>query len=914
MDGGFFGFSTSHCLYWGNGFRPYDGGGGRDRVGGKHEHAQPGGDGHFQIPFGPLEFPCSREQKSRNPKLAQINPMSSRLAPCLCQLSCLLPRWSRLIPLISVAAATTAATLPSTSAENRFSSRVDDGWRFALEDQAEAKDLGFDDAGWRTLNLPHDWSIEGRPDPKAPMGGRGGFFPSGIGWYRLHLDAPAAWAGKKIWATFEGAYMNATVWCNGQQVASQPYGYISFIADLSTVLKPGTSNLLAVRVDNSQQINSRWYSGSGLYRHVWLTVADPVRVSPWGVFARTTALGQGKAAVAVTTRVENGRSETRRATVRTTLIGPDGVEAAESESRVDLGAGAGTDVEQALEVKNPALWSPEKPQMYRVQTSILDGDAAVDSLSSSFGIRLVEWSAPNGLTINGVTYKLNGGCIHHDNGVLGACAFDRAEERKIQLLKNAGFNAVRTSHNPPSAALLDACDRLGMLVMDEMFDAWNIAKMGKDYSLYFKEWWQRDLEATVRRDRNHPAIIMWSIGNEIPKIYEDGVAEYGPKLADAIRALDRTRPVTNAILGWPIGKGVSPTYTRANADLNWNSQDIVGANYGGFDNHIAEHAEHPKRVLVSTESNPPLGQWKQVRENAFCVGDFVWTAQDYLGEVGIGRWFYQDDATESVQTKDGKLKPLYGKDSNELYPWRGGSSGILDLIGAPKAVAELRQIAWGGGPEVAMAVRQPEEASRKVVVAGWGWHPTWKSWTWPGWEGKSMSVEVYSSRAKTRLYQDGRLVGEKEHGEEGFVSTYELPYRPGELRAVAVEDGREIGEVVLTTVGAPFALRLTPDRTAIDADGQDLSFVALEITDKEGRIDPNDARKVELTLEGPGTIAGLGNANLKSDDLFVGNSCRTYHGRALCVVRSTRHPGVIRITSRPEGLPSTTVEIITKTP
>ncbi len=805
---------------------------------------------------------------------------------------------------------------------------LDFDWRFALNDQAGAEQPGFDDTKWRTVDLPHDFSIEGKTDAKAPMGGGGGFFPAGIGWYRRHVNIPAAWVGRRVLVEFEGVYKNAEIYCNGQKLAFHPYGYTTFFVDLTPTLRYGADNVLAVRVDNSQHKNSRWYSGSGIYRHVWLWVLNPVHVVPWGVFVSVPHADAQSATIEAQTELVNETSTAKSVTVQTELFAPDGRSVGRAETNCELNATGTNQVAQTITVKSPSLWSPEKPQMSRAVTRVMVDGKAVDEVRTPFGVRTLAWSAEKGLTINGTTYKLNGGCIHHDNGVLGACAFDRAEERKIELLKAAGYNAIRTAHNPPSPVLLDACDRLGMLVLDEAFDCWAIGKNRFDYSVFFKEWWERDIDSMVCRDRNHPSVVMWSIGNEIPKIFTDMGGEYGPKLAGRIHALDKTRPVTNGILGWPVSKKEpKPDDAQAmkNAEANWNSLDIVGANYSQFGWHIEEHADHPKRVLVSTENWPPLGKWKEVRDNTFCVGDFVWTAQDYLGESGIGRWFYEDDPTELVKVetnnivaknkdkKNTRPQPLYGAGDDRVFPWHGACCGTLDLIGTEKAVNGLRRIAWGDGAEVAMAVRQPEEPGRRVVVSSWGWYPTWLSWTWPGWEGKSIQVEVYSRHSKTRLYQDGKLLGEEKAGEtKGFQSSYTVTYRPGTLRAVAVEDGREIGEAILSTVGEPVAIRLKPDRQTIHADGQDLFFVMVEVVDREGRLQPNADQQINFELSGPGSIAGLGNADMRCQDPYQGNRCRVYRGRGLLVIRSKRQPGEITVKATADGLEPHTVTIQTR--
>jgi beta-galactosidase len=789
----------------------------------------------------------------------------------------------------------------------RQQTRIDDGWTFFLGDPSNAASSGFDDTGWRAVTLPHDWSIEGKMDPHAPMGGHGGFLPAGIGWYRHHFDAPATWKDKQVRVEFEGVYMNADVYLNGQKLMSHPYGFTSFFVDLTSALKVGSSNLLAVRVDNSQHKNARWYTGSGIYRHVLLYVTNPVQVAPWGVFVSVPRADTNSATVSVQTDVLNHTKAATSARIQSVVLAPDGSEIGRTESSLNLPASGQQQVNQELTLKNPPLWFPETPQLSSVVVEVIVDGKTVDKVTTPFGVRALAWSATAGLTLNGKTYKLSGGCIHDDNGVLGACAFDRAEERKIQLLKAAGFNALRMAHNPPSPELLDACDRLGMLVLDEAFDCWANGKSAYDYHLIFKDWWQRDLDSMIERDRNHPSVVMWSIGNEIPGLFSDMGGEYGPKLAAEIHSLDRTRPVTNGILGWPVDPkkpGKNDADNQKNADANWNSLDIVGSNYH-LAQHVAQHDQFPERILVSTESFPPIGEAYAMTDHPYVVGDFVWAAQDYLGEVGVGRWFYEGDPTEPVVPRRGqpptKLFPIsHGSDT--LYPWRGANPGNLDLIGNSKPAAHLRNIAWDMGERLYMAVRQPAD-DKKIIVAGWGWYPVWENWTWPGREGKLMGVDVYSRYEKVRLYLNDKLVGEAPTTRaNNFQATFTLPYQPGTLKAVGVENGHEAGSVQLETVGDPAAIRLTPDRTEIKADGQDLSFVQIEVVDKNGNLQPNADELVTFTLTGAGTIAGLGNANLDSTEPFQGTQCHVYHGKAMIVLRASEQPGTLDLKAKSSGL------------
>lgn len=705
--------------------------------------------------------------------------------------------------------------------------------------------------------------------------------------------------------------MNADVWLNGQHLATHPYGYTSFIVDLTPAVKIGEDNVLAVRVDNSKQKNSRWYSGSGIYRHVWLTVTGPVHVAPWGVFVSVPNASSDTATVQVQTRISNESNEAATVKVHTDLLSPDGTEVGSQETDCSVPAGSSDDVNQQADLEHPALWSPETPQISRVVTHVLENGKEIDQVTTPYGIRSLSWSADTGLLLNGTAIKLNGGCIHGDNGVLGVAAFDRAEERKIELLKKNGFNEVRTAHAPPSPALLDACDRLGMLVMEDAFDCWDYGKNKFDYSVYFKDWWQRDIDSMVMRDRNHPSIILWDIGNEIPYVFSANEVDNSTKVVDRIHSLDKSRPVTNAILGWPR----DDQKNFANAD--WNVLDIVGTNYA-LKRHISQHAQFPNRVIVSTESYPsnPADRWWDVTQNTYVIGDNVWSAQDYLGEAGIGRWFYQGDPSEPLNPpKDANDKNPHpvNMGDDRLYPWHGALCGDFDILGNRKPMGHWRNIVWNEGEKLYMAVRQPQTDNKKIVVVSWGWIPTWESWTWPGWEGVPLEVEVYSRYDKVRLYLNDKIIGENDTtARQSFRAIFKLPYQPGTLKAVGLQDGNEVESCTLSTVQAPASIRLTPDHATIHPDGQDLSFVQVEVLDKDGNLQPNADQQITFTLTGPGTIAGLGNADMKCQEPYQGTQCHVFHGRALVVVRSTRQPGTIDLKASAEGLADGSVSLQAK--
>jgi beta-galactosidase len=783
-------------------------------------------------------------------------------------------------------------SLAATGDSPRLRLNADANWCFALGDTANAQDPSFNDNAWRALTLPHDWSIEGEFDAKAPMGGAGGFLPAGIGWYRRVIDMPLDWQGKRVAVEFEGVYMNTDVYLNGKKLANQPYGYTTFFVDLTPTLKPG-KNVLAVRVDNSQQKNSRFYTGSGIYRHVWLHVTNPVHVAPWGVFVTTPDASRETATISVQTEVANDSDKNQSVIVQTTLLSPAGKPLQKLENPLTVSVRERGIVTQQATINQPDLWSSTTPQLSKAVTRVIVGGQVVDKTTTIYGIRSLAWSVDKGLTINGETVKLFGGCVHHDHGCLGGAAFDRAEERKVQQLLDAGFNAVRTSHAPPPPAFLDACDRLGLLVMDEAFDMWNKGKNGKDYHIYFKEWWQHDLSAMIKRDRNHPSVVMWSIGNEIPESFEPLGADTAKQLADCIRTLDKTRPVTNAIFSRPKPEQFAD-YDRHCAAL-----DITGYNYT-IGKHAEDHARVPDRVMVSTESNrrdTAAIYNNELSAQTYVIGDFIWTAIDYLGEAGIGRTVLDGDAG--------------GHGNDNLYPWHGAECSDIDIVGHRRPNSHYTNIIWNRGEKLYLSVRQPVEEGHKINTGGWALYPEYASWTWPGFEEQKIKAVIYARADKVKLFQDDKLIDEKPVGaEQKFRAEFDLTYRPGTLRAEAWQDGRKIAEQTLTTAGAATALTATADRQEINANSQDFSFVTVTIVDSRGQWRPDADPELNFTISGPGVLQGIATADMKSTEPYQGVTKRkAFEGRALAVIRSIGQAGKIKLTVSADGLPPANVTL-----
>ncbi len=786
---------------------------------------------------------------------------------------------------------------------SRVISSFDNDWKFKLGDVSKGEENGLNDKDWQSVDLPHDWDISQKISPTAAMGGQGGFYPAGIGWYRKHFDVPATFTNKKVSVVFEGVYMNATVWVNGKQVANQPYGYTTFTVDISKYIKQG-ANIIAVKVDNSQEKNSRWYSGSGIYRHVLFQVTDAIHIDPNGLFIYTPSANNNSASVKVETIVKNESDKSVEAILKTLFIDKEGHQVAAKESPVSLQANNESLISQEIVINNPKLWSPESPYRYKAISSVLVKNKTVDDVVTKVGVRELKWSS-KGLTINGKIYKLNGGCIHHDNGILGAAAFDRAEERKIALLMQGGFNSIRTAHNPLSPELLNACDSMGMLVMDELLDCWTKGKNKFDYSLFINDWWQKDLDAFVKRDRNHASVIMWSTGNEIPGSMDPKIGgEWCDKLADRFRLNDPTRPVTQGLLGLPKNAQDSIVILKQRKAL-----DIVGCNYN-MGALIKDEQNFPERIVVGTESSPGDGpavsMRRNIMKNDFVVGDHVWAAQDYLGEVGVGRWFYRNDSTQPTNPpradRPGKNYVMHGND--RLYPWHGANPGDLDILGNRKPTSHFRNILWDKGEKIYMAVEQPKYLNGDTInVVGWGIYPVYLNWNYPADRiGKIYKVEVYAKADKVELYLNDKLIGEKPSQDaQGFKTIFDVNYIPGILKAVTYNKGIKADEFIIKTVGEPFSIRLTPDKTTINNDGQDLSFVQVEVLDMEENLQPNANMNIHFEIVGSGIIQALGNANLKSEDVYVGNDCKVYNGKALVVIKGNRHQAASTITIKASG-------------
>lgn len=763
-----------------------------------------------------------------------------------------------------LAALVAASSLLATADDGR-KVLLNNGWRFHLTDSATIteKVTEIQDSLWQDITLPHDWSVLLPFDKEAAPGNDGAYLPGGVAWYTKNLNIDHDIADRVLKLYFEGVYERSEVYINGNLVGGHPYGYSSFFVDITPYVKKG-DNTIIVKVDNSNQKNCRWYSGSGIYRNVWMVSTDNVRIMDWGVSIQTPDLKT----VDIAIELENLSSSRR------TLIVTADVAGVKKEATLSLNPNSVDMARLSLVVPDAKSWSPTSPNLYAAKITVKERGEIIDSVEQQFGFRTISYSAEDGFVLNGEPMKLNGGCVHHDNGILGAAAYDRAERRKVEMLKEAGFNAVRTSHNLPSEVFLTACDELGLLVIDEAFDGWRDAKNSHDYHLLFDEWAERDAAIMVRRDRNHPSIFCWSIGNEIIERKSPQAVKDANMLAGLCRSIDPTRPVTQALASW---------------DADWEiydplaaEHDIVGYNYMI---HKAEgdHERVPKRVMMQTESYPrdAWSNYIMTKDHSYVIGDFVWTAIDYIGESGIGRWYYQGDVEGEHYHRP-------------LYPWHAAYCGDVDLTGLRKPISHYRSMLWNeDGEKLYLAVREPDGYNGIIQTTQWGVWPTFESWNWPGHEGRAIDVEVYSRYPRVRLYLNDGLIGDMKV--EQMKATFTLPYTPGVLRADGIENGIVCESVELATSGPVAGIRLTADRESLAANASDLSFVTIECVDADGRVVPISDDLLTLSVDGPASLIAMGNADIKDCDPYYDNTHHAWKGRALAVIRSSGKSGIVTV-------------------
>ena len=780
--------------------------------------------------------------------------------------------------LLSADAAPSSSSVTSAPAQPRFVSSLDSDWRFFKGDVTGAERPDFDDAAWRRLDVPHDWSIEGPFDKNNPTGGAGGFLPAGVGWYRKHFALPTETRNRRVFIDFDGVMANSDVWINGFHLGHRPYGYVSFRYDLTGHLNFGgdTSNVLAVRADNSSQPASRWYTGAGIYRHVALQVTDPVHIDHWGTFVTTPRVGSDTATIRVQCEVVNQSNAARDLSLQATVLDPNGraLQSAETKTQ-NVPPGATATLSQKIVVRNPQRWDLEHPRLYRAVARIRDGKATLDDETVSFGIREFHFDPETGFWLNGRNFKLKGVCLHHDAGAFGAAVPLRAWERRLEILKQLGVNAIRTAHNPPAPEFLDLCDRMGFIVMDELFDCWTVAKNPYDYHLYFTDWSRIDTRDTVRRDRNHPSIVIYSAGNEIHDTPKPDLAK--PILSSLVATFhenDPSRPVTQGLFR----PNVSHDYDNGLADL----LDVVGQNYR--ENEIlAAHQQRPARKILGTENRHDRPVWIALRDNKPYAGQFLWTGIDYLGESP--RW-----------------------------PTVSHNSGLLDLTGSIKPIGFERQSWWSDRPMVFITRRiaptplsptdpgyEPDLQRRQQVL--------FADWTPANSNSHEEKVEVYSNCEQVELFLNGKSLGEKALPADASPRTWTVQFVPGTLRAVGKNNGRVVASYELRTAGKPARIALNADRIALTPVWDDVVYVDATVVDDNGVLVPNAADVITFKISGPGVIAAVESGDNTSHQPFQASERRAYQGRCFAILKAAAASGRITIAASASSLKSNSLTI-----
>lgn len=779
---------------------------------------------------------------------------------------------------------------------NRREVSFNDNWKFSLNADSTAIDPSYDDVSWRSLSVPHDWSIEGKFDANHPAGVGGGALPGGLGWYRKTFRFNHD-TNEKVFIRFDGVYCRSEVWINGVVLGRRPNGYITFQYDLTPHLKKDADNVLVVKVDNSQQPNSRWYSGSGIYRNVWLTKVSDVHIDLWGVHITTPTVTTQQADISVKTVVNNSSADSRDVVLKTSVKNKDGVEVGSGEQKITLGPGQRKTVEGMITVANPELWSVDSPTLYTV-VSVVEADGKnLDAVETPFGIRTFAFDSENGFSLNGKPMKILGVCNHHDLGALGAALNERALERQLEIMRGMGVNAIRTSHNPPAPELLDLCDKMGFIVMDEVFDMWKKGKSTYDYSLDWDEWYEQDLRDFIVRDRNHPSVLIWSVGNEILEQWDTTGATISRRLASIVSELDDTRPITTGnndpkpqnnliksgafeLIGYnyahqdfasfperfPGGKFIatettSALATRGHYDLpsdtikRWPISWDKLFTEGNKDNTVSAY-DHVSTPWGSTHEET----WKIIKKHPFLSGMFIWTGFDYLGEP-----------------------------TPYVWPSRSSYFGVVDLAGFPKDVYYMYQSEW---------------TSKDVlhIFPHWNWN-----------EGQDVDVWAYYNNAdEVELFVNDKSVGVRKKENDDLHVMWRVPFTPGTLKAVSRKDGRQVLSREIKTAGEPAMIELIADRKQLSADGKDLSFITVRILDKDGNLVPDADNKITFTVEGAAAFVAADNGDPTSHESFQSNDRKAFHGLALGIVRSTNEAGAATVNVSADGLEDASVKLTTK--
>lgn len=749
---------------------------------------------------------------------------------------------------------------------SRLILNFDSNWRFLKGDVTGAEIPSFDDSKWRTLDVPHDWSIEGPYDNANPTSRGGGYLPAGIGWYRKAFEVNETDAKRKFFIEFDGIMANSDLWINGFHLGKRPYGYSSFSYDLTGHLKfgKGQPNVLSVRADNSIQPASRYYTGAGIYRHVRLVVTNPVHIEHWGVYISSSQVTDKKAFINLQVNIINESGNSYPVVLETAILDPRGNTVKSAETKQAMPTGKAVTVSQVFEVADPMLWDIDNPFLYSAVIKIKSGKNTIDQQTSTFGIRDSKFEAATGYWLNGRNIKIKGVCLHHDAGALGSAVPHRAWERRMELLKEAGVNAIRTAHNPVAPEFLDLCDRMGFLVMDETFDTWTAAKPNgeKGYNLYFSQWWDKDTRDMVLRDRNHPSIIIYSVGNEIRDNLNDstGFKKYKDQ-QDLVHKLDPGRPVTMALFR----PNSSKVYSNGFAE----KMDIVGQNYREKE-LVDAHLSKPERIVIGTENGHGLTEWLILRDNPFMSGQFLWTGFDYLGEA--------------------------------IWPAIGSSQGMFDRTGGWKPLSYQRQSWWSSKPVVHI-VRREANAGEGDWVANWT----------PVDAGTydDARVQVYSNCDEVELFLNGKSLGSKVKPADDSPRSWEVTFETGILKATGRNKGIEAASEELKTAGIPARIILTSDKPKITLNQDDISYVTARVVDADGITCPNADKLISFTVSESGLISAVDNGDNNSHEAYQAAERHVFNGQCIAIIKAKAASGkiIVRASSPELASGSVTIEI-----
>ena len=743
----------------------------------------------------------------------------------------------------------------------------DNDWKFIQTDIKGAEQNEFNDAAWRSLSVPHDWSIEGPYDRNNPTGRGGGYLPAGIGWYRKTFTVAEADAKQKIFIEFDGVMANSEVWINGFYLGKRPNGYASFEYELTGHLNVGDKkNIIAVKADNTIQPASRYFTGAGIYRHVRLSVTGAVHVAHWGNFVSAMDVSAAKATLKIQMNVLNQSAATSNVTIHTDIIAPDGKKVGQSETTQKIAANTSLNFLQTAAVNNPALWEVTHPQLYKAVTSVIINKKTVDEVTTSFGIRDIKFDAATGFSLNGKQLKIKGVCLHHDAGALGAAVPLQAWVRRLQALKDLGVNGIRTSHNAVAPEFLDLCDKMGFLVMDETFDTWNAAKSHaeKGYNLYFTDWWERDTRDIVMRDRNHPSIVIYSVGNEVHDNLNDSTGFRKYKMQqDLVHSLDPTRPVTMALFR----PALSKVYENGFANL----MDVVGQNYRENE-LVAAHDKHPEWKVIGSENRLEQAAWIPLRDKNYMSGQFLWTGIDYLGESD--------------------------------WPEVAHGSGLLDKTGGARDVAYQRKSWWSNDP-VLYVMRKEGNAGAGAWVSDWS--PTDID------TYDEAKIQVFSNCDEVELFLNGTSVGvQPRPADNASPRNWSITFHKGTLKAVAKNNGKVVAEQELTTTGNPAKIVLTTERNVIANNWDDVVYVTATITDENGLPCINAINKIKFNATGAGVIAAVDNADLAGTESYLSKERWAFKGKCIAIIKANANAGAITITASSDELKNASVTINVK--